>query len=262
MRHQNETVAFFAVDITPALMAPDFCSGLASTQPMAGMEYDVPIEVGVARLDHTITTIQFANAYTNPVVFAGIPTHNGGHEGVVRIHEIRRTSFDLYFDEPACLDETHATETVSYMVVESGWWGTLQIGRLDTTSTTVETWHHVPYLGPLEGEVVVFSQVQTHGDNSWVKTRQRDVNECGWEVMLEEDGTDGHHGFETIGWMATTAGVGYAGGLLFEAVLTPDAVTHRPHEVSFTAGFTNAPGECSASGKTVARSCRPSASQL
>ena len=60
--------------------------------------------------------------------------------------------------------------------------------------------------------------------------------------MLEEDGTDGHHSLETIGWMATTAGVGYAGGLLFEAVLTPTALSNVPLDVMFTAGFTIAPG--------------------
>ena len=73
---------------------------------------------------------------------------------------IEPTATDRYMDEPDCLDGTHMTEVVSYMVVERGWWGNIQVSSIDTQTTAVASWHRVAYLGALEGEVVVFSQVQ------------------------------------------------------------------------------------------------------
>jgi hypothetical protein len=241
-----ERVAIIAIEMTAGLTPdPVLCSALLTPQRLLGTANEVVLEVGTLYMDNNVATVEFKNTYANPVIFGGMPTHTEEHEAAVRIKNIRADGFDIYLDEPTCLDQTHVPEAVSYLVVDAGWWGSLQIGLVETTSTDLGSWHHVDYLGPIEGDPVVFSQVQTHKGSNYVKTRQRNVGPCGLELALEEDasdaGDDFHH-IETIGWLAMAAGTGLAGELLYEAILTDAIVTHEPHDLLFVSDFQATPG--------------------
>ena len=83
--------------------------------------------------------------------------------------------------------------------------------------------------------------IQTHTGGDWVKTRQRDLTSTGIRMRMEEDNLDGGHNSEFFGWIAIPAGTGVMGGLAYEAVATPDAVTHNPYPVTWTQTFGAAP---------------------
>jgi hypothetical protein len=103
-------------------------------------------------------------------------------------------------------------------------------------------WQKINFASPFSSAPVIFSQVQGAGDPNWVKTRQRNAGSAGFEVAMEEEENKASpHGLETIGWMAIEAGTGVWNGHPYEAALTPDAVTHAWHTVTFGQNFTQAP---------------------
>ena len=101
-------------------------------------------------------------------------------------------------------------------------------------------WIDVSFIAPITNPVVV-SQIQTHTGGDWVKTRQRNLNSDGIQMRMEEDNLDGGHNTELFGWYAIPAGSGSLGGLPYEAIATPDAVTHNDYDVTFTQTFGAAP---------------------
>ena len=54
----------------------------------------------------------------NPVVITGVPSHNGGQPGIVRVRNVRPNSFDIRFEEWSYLDSSHALESIAYLVME------------------------------------------------------------------------------------------------------------------------------------------------
>ena len=135
--------------------------------------------------------------------------------------------------------------------MEAGSWelddGTrLEVGTADTAATVVygvsNVWQKITFASPFSAAPVIFSQVQGAYDPHWVKTRQRNPGPAGFEVaMEEEEKKTSPHGPETIGWMAIEAGPGVWNGHPYEAALTPDAVTHAWHTVTFGQNFVEAP---------------------
>ena len=147
-------------------------------------------------------------AYTNPVVIAGIPTEHGGDPSVVRIQNLRKFGerpthglnagginfgnyappdgcpasgsvaadgtcnapwcFEMFLQEPECLDAWHMTEAVDWMVFEEGAYYTKEGAMMQTGTKAVqgggwETAHFhqaFPETTAASG-VAVISQLQT-----------------------------------------------------------------------------------------------------
>jgi hypothetical protein len=90
---------------------------------------------------------------------------------VVRITDVQPNRFTIYIHEaPNVEDNNHATESVSWIVLEAGSWtlpdGTrLAVGTTDTAATVGESieadqWAHVTLGSPFGATPVVVSQVQ------------------------------------------------------------------------------------------------------
>jgi hypothetical protein len=79
----------------------------------------------------------------------------------------------------------------------------------------------------------------SYNGGSAVAPRIRNVTTSGFQVVLqeEEELRSGGHAVETLGWIAMDRGAGAAGGVAFEALVTPDTVRHEDHTVSFTQSF-------------------------
>lgn len=208
-------------------------------------------EVGSVTVTHVPKTVNLSRTYSNPVVLAQPPSFNGSQAAVVRITEVTSDSFELFVHEPPNLDGTHVTETVSYLVVESGSWeladGTrLEAGHLNTAASVGRgvgnTWAQVSFANSLgTSGPVVLSQVQTDNDLHFVKTRQRNANGAGFQVALEQDDlASGAHGLETIGWVAFEPGQGSWSGHPYAAANTADAVTHNWLTINFGASVGSA----------------------
>ena len=66
------------------------------------------------------------------MVLAGVPTHHGGQESVIRVNNVRHNEravsgdtclgwcFDVSVAEASCYDGVHATELAAWLVVEAG----------------------------------------------------------------------------------------------------------------------------------------------
>jgi len=96
------------------------------------------------------------------------------------------------------------------------------------------------FTNPITNPVVI-SQIQSHTGGDWVKTRQKAVNTRGFQVKQEEDGLDIGHNTEVYGWLALAKGSGDLGGLTYEAIITPDQVTHNPYTVTWSQTFARTP---------------------
>ena len=204
-----------------------------------------PIEVGMAEADIDSVVIPFANAYTDAIVIAGIPTHNGDAEVAIRLTGVRDTSFTVYSDVPnRCGDSGHVPESFGWLITNSGQFGDMEFGQgtygicaggsLCTAAlgcpscdhSTGFDWVDVTFTVDIESPVVV-SMIQSHTGGNWVKTRQRSVTNGGFQMKQEEDGMDAGHNTEVYGWMAVPAGVGDMFGAAYEAIVTPDVVTRK-----------------------------------
>ena len=198
------------------------------------------LEVGTVFLNNDDVTVQFQHAYSRPIVFAGIPTENGDEEVSIRLHDldVAGKQFTLYADIPRCMDTDHEFEQVNWMVTEEGSFQTVQVG---TTSSPADhdhglDWVDASFYSPIVDPVVV-TQVQTPTGGDWTKTRQRSVSPTGFQIRLEEDGSDTTHNQELFGWIAMTQGRGSVGGLRYQAIATPAEVTHVPYDVAFQQKF-------------------------
>ena len=102
-------------------------------------------------------------------------------------------------------------------------------------------WVDVTFASPIQGPVCL-SQIQSHNGGDFCKTRQRNVAPTGFQVTMEEDGGDPgavqSHKQETYGWVALPGGTGVFGASLhYQALNTPDAVTHVPYDVALAGPF-------------------------
>eukprot|EP01052_Picozoa_sp_SAG31_P022823 SAG31_NODE_1837_length_7126_cov_8.278497_6_plen_409_part_01 len=97
-----------------------------------------------------------------------------------------------------------------------------------------------------EDEVIVVTQVQTYGDDHFVKTRQRAASgytRGAFDVRLEPAEGSEPHGEETIGFVATAAAGGTIGIMNYETsreVVDRTARSNNVKEIVFSRNFTEA----------------------
>ena len=169
--------------------------------------------------------------------------------------------FELYADVPnhgygqgaVCGSNEHAVEDFSWLVTEEGIFEGVLAGHVLSKCgggalcpsggdhADGFDWIQAVFDPPVSDPVVV-SQMQTHTGPDWAKTRHQNVDENGFQVKMEEDGLDIGHNQEVYGYIALTQGTGLIGSLSYEAIVTPDAVTHIPYQVDFSKSFGLPPG--------------------
>jgi hypothetical protein len=162
--------------------------------------------------------------------------------------------FEMYGDTPECDGDGHAVESVAWMIVEEGTSGALVAGHLhskcagtgalcvrsDGDKSAGQDWVREQFDSPIDNPVVI-STIQTHTDVHWAKTRHRAVDGEGFQIRVEEAGTDLNHNQEVFGWIALPAGDGNLAGLTFAAIATPASVTSGSLAVSFRSDFRGVP---------------------
>jgi hypothetical protein len=272
VEHPNpEAISFFALETIAG--AGGF---MVNAKPVTHAELvDAPTAVGevgqvtttnTANADDSWVTVELSGAYFSPIIFGGIPTMAGGQEAVVRFQNIRRAQrgdegvtnaqighwlFDLRVQEPACQDDVHAVETISWMVMDTGVFFSDEDFMIQTGSVAASggDWKQINYNAggfPSSSDISVMSHVQTYDDDTFVKTRQMPGDSLGFQVALEQIvSVSSHvHGLEKIGWMAVescTTGNCHVGGLVFEAGVTPSDVQETDYMITYAADFKSRP---------------------
>ena len=235
------------------LYAYDELDRLISEEDAAYVDEQTIGEVGYINdtLTHSPQTIYLQNQYQNPVVIAWPLSYDGANTTVPRITQVTSSSFTVYAHEAPNLDGSHTTETLSYLVVEAGFWrlpngALLQAGTVSTNATVgrlvTNQWQSINFGTPFTGSPVVLSQVQTNNDNHWVKARERSVSCSSFQIAMEEDEIQTTaHGTETIGWVAIEGGRGQWSGLDYAAGVTGNVVNHEWYELGFGADLGSTP---------------------
>jgi hypothetical protein len=212
------------------------------------------VETGIVSTGTSTFAASYLGDYIEPVIIAGIPSHNGDEEIVVRI-----TSFDaetktmqFYADVPqhhadstdssaACSATFHASEEFAWILLEAAnpqQHPQYQAGTVPTSNNRHQvllTWLDITFAAPIANPVCL-SQIQSHNGGQFCKTRQQNPSSTGFQVTVEEDNTDNNHNPEVLGWAAFASGSGTLGALRYQAINTPMAVTHELYEVDFASG--------------------------
>lgn len=176
-------------------------------------------QISTNRTGNNWVTVSLQNSYSNPVVIAKPLTIAGGDPSVVRIKSVVGTSFKLQIQEYEYRDVIHTTETIPYMVVESGSHtlsgGTkLVADTVDTNSNyvngncgTPQTGHtDVSFVSSFPSTPVVLSSVMTKTDSTAVNSRTWNIDANGFDLAMQEEENLGNHGTETVGYIAVEPG--------------------------------------------------------
>lgn len=206
-------------------------------------------EIGrINSLNHRTKTIELNNNYVNPVVFALPLSYQGGDPAIARISDIQNDSFSVRVQEAEYLNDVHAKESLSYLVLEAGTWeledGTiLEVGTVDTNATTVTEWAGIDFESDFNTLPAIMSQVQTQNGGQFVRTRQNKASVDGFELAMEEEEAlkNSGHASETIGWMAIETGTGSSNGIDFQAGHTGRRIDHTWDKIHFTSDFEESP---------------------
>jgi len=223
------------------------------------------LEVGQVNLTNTIDqgiveTINFKNLYADPVVVAYILSRNEGESLDVRIDNVTSTSCQIFMEEPpdgAVIYTTgHPTETVAYMVMESGEW-TLEDGtevKAGTISTnkyykksTSNTWETISFSCAFStSNPVILHSLNSYNNGEWTTTAVKNVGTSSFQVTQELAEASGTITTETIGWIAIESGkMGTINGVKYETGSSTDGnndgVDNDGHTISFSQNFTKSP---------------------
>lgn len=149
-------------------------------------------------------TITLQGNYATPVVLMNMTSYNGGQPSHIRLRNVTSTSFQYQIEEWDYLDQSHTTEDIGYVVLESGIHALsagsqVEVGLVETD----HQWKNIVLSGGFSSTPIMLSQCQTYYGGQAVVTRQRNGTNSGFQVRLqEEEGNDGGHLLEMIGYVA------------------------------------------------------------
>ncbi|EAZ92173.1 matrixin family metalloprotease [Crocosphaera chwakensis] len=254
INHTTEVVNFFAIDKIGTLTGSTNLDPNTDPDPDPTTNNQTIAEMGqITNLDHNNQTILLDHNFINPVIFAQPLSYNGSDPSIVRITDIQGDRFSVNVQETTLINGNthsgnHTQETFSFLVLEQGVWqlsdGTIiEVGTVTTDATTRSDWHNITFNHDFTDTPIVLTQVQTDNDGTFVRTRQNNTTNNGFQVALEEEEAylNSGHGSETIAWLAISPGQGNWDGNTFIAGNTGDQVTHDWHTLDFGNTFNTTP---------------------
>lgn len=222
--HIEETVGYILIE-SNATQQPEFV-----------------MESGEVEMTQAWQTVSLNKKFENPVVVAGPLSFNGGNPAVVRIANVSNSSFDIRIQEWDYLDGWHVSETVGYIVMESGSHVLANSARVEAGTFQTDTANYVEFRHNFDTLPVVFSNVTSDNDQEAVKSRIYNIWKDGFnfELMEQEANSDGHDA-ETIAYIAWEPSLGEVDGIPYEVMRTSSGISEELYYVSFTQSFMNSP---------------------
>jgi hypothetical protein len=156
--------------------------------------------------DNQWHTVSLQGVYADPVVLMNMTTYNGSQPSHLRLRNITSSSFEYQIEEWDYLDQSHTTEDMGFVVLESGIHNLPDGTQIEAgVVQSNHLWVNALLSSPFTSSPVILSQSQTTNGGQAVITRQRNITSTGFEVRLqEEEGNDGWHQVETIGYVAVS----------------------------------------------------------
>ena len=205
-------------------------------------------EVGqITNLSLLSQTITLQKTYTDPVVLIQPASSQEADPVAVRLSNVGGNQFTVALQEPSNLtDGTHAGETLTYMVLESGTWelsdGTkLEVGSFNQKDLIRKgNQKTVAFSHDFDTTPVVLSQIQTYNSSDFTRTRQRNASTTTVQIGMEEQESQNlsSHVNEKIGYAAIETGTGNWNGIAYEAGQTGNSVTHNWQDLNFDDSLT------------------------
>lgn len=214
-------------------------------------------ETGTTSLSTTIdggavNTISFSKTYNDPAVFAYIVTRGGGQSIECRVRNLTTTDCEIFNEEPD--DAGHNTETVVYMVMETGDWvfpdGTqVEVGKHSTSTTfnsgDSKTGDSISLSGSYGSTPAILHTLNTYNNSQFMSTNARNVSTTDFELQQMAAQTGNTGTTETIAWMAIDQGTGTNNGYAYEVGRGNDGANDgpddNPHSISFSQSFGSTP---------------------
>jgi subtilisin len=175
-------------------------------------------EAGTISVDENWQTVSLDGSYTDPVVVASVGTYNDSDPVHARVRNAGSDSFEVRLEEWEYQDGTHGSETVNYIVMETGFHETST--GVNVLAGTVQAdgsgWTTATFDRTLSSQHYVFAQVMSVGDSTSVSTRITDVGLDSFDVVCQEEEANrsdefSDHGQETVGYLATQPRLGGSG---------------------------------------------------
>ncbi len=149
-------------------------------------------------------TLSFNNSYLEPVVTMSVETINDSAPVTVRMRNISCTSAEFQIDEWDYLDGGHASENISYIVLEKGEHNlggeqVVQVDKLDVNNN----WTTASYTHSFSGIPVVLSQAQTVNVGAAMVTRQQNISASSVQLKIQEQQANtADHSNEQVAYIA------------------------------------------------------------
>ncbi len=169
-------------------------------------------DLGLVEASDSLVQVTAASSFVEPIVILGPATRRDPDPGVLRLESADSDGFLVRFREWNYLDGEHAAEAVSYLILAPGrhvlpdgseW----EIGSIEVSEAS--TFFAQSFNEPFPEPPLLFLSVQAQREEDPVVVRARDVTEAGFETaIMEEDGADGLHGNERIGYLAVSSPAG------------------------------------------------------
>lgn len=210
---------------------------LTAGQTAAASASDISVDVTASSINHEWKSLSLTGNNSDPVVIAPALSHYGTNPASPRVRNVAAESFELTVEEWAYLDGRHLNETIGSFVTDAGEYSptdgpAFEVGRVKTD----HRWASVSFSSSFSETPIVFTNAQTVNDRRPIVTRNRNVDESGMEVRLQEEEDGGPHQREEIGYLAVTAGTGTIDEMAVEAG-TASKVNQGWQRISFSDSY-------------------------
>jgi hypothetical protein len=201
------------------------------------------LETAEIEVDHQWQKVYFAQSFDDPVVVAKSMSYNDSDPAVVRIRNVKPTSFEIRVQEWDYLDGSHTLETVSYLAMEKGSHtlsdGTrVEAGRFKANHNSKT----VAFGRAFNEKPVVLSTVTSFNGGDTVVTRMFNIGKSSFKVQMQEQEASGQsHATEWVNYLAWEPSAGVEDGMTFEVARTGNSVTHQRYRLQFKETFLDPP---------------------
>lgn len=203
------------------------------------------LEIGEVQIDQNWQYVELKRLFISPIVIAKSISLHDADPAVIRIRNVDENGFEIRVQEWDYLDGTHAEETVSYLVMESGNYtlddGTkVEAGMFETDKT--RGFEPVSFSQSFQKIPVVVTSILSINESDAVIGRIRNIDTQGFDFRLQEqEGNSKNHVTESIGYIAWEPSRGTIDNLTFEINKTSDSVTHNFYTIQFSQNFLTTP---------------------
>jgi len=201
------------------------------------------VAVGEFEANDEWVRVDFTQEFIDPIVVANPLSNNGGQPAVIRVRNVDSSGFEARVQEWPYLDKSHATEIVSYLVVERGMHQLPNGTWIEAEEAEVgKDFMSVPFAAPFLDAPIVLASVTTVNEGDAVTSRLKGIDPFGFRARLQEqESSNQAHANETISYIAWEPSDGELEGLRFEVGRTGDTVTHEPHTLVYRSAFEQLP---------------------